>query len=55
MRKYFCQACHNLEFGIKTRKLVQHTCELENESYIKYVRQETNRKSKEKDEIRRRI
>lgn len=25
-KKNFCRACYNLEFGIKTRKSVDHTC-----------------------------
>lgn len=28
MKKNFCRACHNLQFGVKTRIAVPHTCGL---------------------------
>lgn len=36
-KKNFCQACHNLEFGVKTRKSVDHTCGKSTKEIIAFI------------------
>lgn len=37
-KKNFCQACRNLEHGVKTRKSVDHTCGKSTKEIIAFIK-----------------